>query len=158
MKPAADEEPDPWEQHALWWRDNFTEGADAEYEELILPLLLSHLEPGTNVLDLGCGEGQVSRMAAVERGCAVLGVDPAAAQLAEAAKARRFAVLLPRKGDEHPAAPGLRGRGRGVAGVRTCGGPSRRVERGGTRAAPRRALPDVVEPPSRADSGQRLGG
>ena len=31
-------EPDLWESHAVWWQEGFTEGADAEYEEQILPM------------------------------------------------------------------------------------------------------------------------
>ena len=31
-------DPDPWEVHATWWQDGFTDGADAEYVEQILPL------------------------------------------------------------------------------------------------------------------------
>ena len=30
-------DPDPWEVHATWWQDGFTDGADAEYVEQILP-------------------------------------------------------------------------------------------------------------------------
>ena len=30
--------PSLWEQHAEWWQDEFTDGADPEYEEQILPL------------------------------------------------------------------------------------------------------------------------
>ena len=29
---------DLWEAHAGWWQDGFSEGADPEYEEQILPL------------------------------------------------------------------------------------------------------------------------
>ena len=29
---------DPWETHAGWWQEHFTDGADPEYEEQILPL------------------------------------------------------------------------------------------------------------------------
>ena len=32
-----------WEDHARWWQDGFTEGADAEYVEQILPLAAEHL-------------------------------------------------------------------------------------------------------------------
>ena len=34
---------DPWERHAQWWQDGFTEGADPEYEEQILPLAAAEL-------------------------------------------------------------------------------------------------------------------
>ncbi len=79
---------DPWEKHAAWWRETFTNGADLEYELQILPLATSHLEGVDRVLDLGCGEGQLAR-----RLCAgartpeiVVGLEPSVAQLASAAE------------------------------------------------------------------------
>jgi SAM-dependent methyltransferase len=77
---------DLWEKHSGWWAEGFTDGADPEYEEQILPLAAEHLAGATSVLDIGCGEGQVGRLATripgVER---VVGVDPTPAQLALAA-------------------------------------------------------------------------
>ena len=77
---------DPWEHHAAWWQAEFTEGADPEYTEQILPLVVAHTEPGTLVLDLGCGEGQVARELVDRLGCRVIGADPAMAQVAEASR------------------------------------------------------------------------
>jgi SAM-dependent methyltransferase len=66
-----------WEDHAAWWIDGFTEGADPEYAEQILPLAEAELAGAGRILDVGCGEGQVTRLAAglagVER---AVGVDP----------------------------------------------------------------------------------
>ena len=73
--------PDPWETHAGWWQEGFTAGADAEYEEQILPLAASHLEGAARVLDVGAGEGQVARLAAAGGATTVVGVDPTWAQL-----------------------------------------------------------------------------
>ena len=39
----------------------YTEGADPEYEEQVLPLVVHHLRGSGTVLDVGCGEGQVTR-------------------------------------------------------------------------------------------------
>lgn len=75
-----------WERHAAWWQREFTAGADPEYEQQILPLAARHLEGARRVLDIGCGEGQVARVAGMAGGRCVIGVDPAAAQLAEAAR------------------------------------------------------------------------
>ena len=84
------------EQVAKWWQDGFTAGADPEYEEQILPLLASHLQGATRVLDVGCGEGQVGRLAARIPGVElVVGVDPTAAQVVEA-KARGGGVMVGR--------------------------------------------------------------
>jgi SAM-dependent methyltransferase len=73
-----------------WWRDGFTEGADAEYTEQILPLAAHHLTAARRVLDVGCGEGQVSRVAAAAPGVeVVVGVDPTWAMLRIAAERSR---------------------------------------------------------------------
>ncbi len=67
-----------WEQHAGWWQREFTAGADPEYEQQILPLVGHHLRGARNVLDIGCGEGQVARH--ITRisgpGVEVIGLDP----------------------------------------------------------------------------------
>jgi SAM-dependent methyltransferase len=72
---------DLWEDHAGWWQAGFTEGADPEYEEQILPLARQHLDGARRVLDVGTGEGQLARLV---DGFAV-GVDPTWAQIREAA-------------------------------------------------------------------------
>jgi len=73
-----------WETHAGWWQDGFTEGADPEYVEQILPLAGEYLAGYERVLDVGCGEGQIARLAAAGGAKAVVGVDPTAAQIVEA--------------------------------------------------------------------------
>jgi SAM-dependent methyltransferase len=78
--------PAPWEENSDWWARTFTEGADPEYEFQIMPLVVGHLDGARRVLDLGCGEGQVSRY--VARCCdprpVVVGFDPSPAQLGRA--------------------------------------------------------------------------
>jgi len=64
-----------WDEHAQWWIDGFTDGADPEYVEQIIPLAVEELAGRTNVLDLGCGDGQIARALAAQ-GSDVLGVDP----------------------------------------------------------------------------------
>ena len=100
--PEADRDPDPWETHARWWQDEFTDGADAEYTEQILPLAVAHLDGAGSVLDIGTGEGQVARAAIAAGAGRVVGIDPSVAQLAVAqdraggpAFARAAAVQLP---------------------------------------------------------------
>ncbi len=83
-RPELDTDAGPWERHAGWWQDGFTQGADAEYEEQILPLVAAHLDGARRVLDVGAGEGQVARLAHAGGGRSVVGVDPSRAQLAAA--------------------------------------------------------------------------
>ena len=79
-----------WDEHAGWWKSTFTGGADPEYEREILPLVVREAGPARWVLDVGTGEGQVARAlwaAGRDAGGAervVVGVDPSAAQLANA--------------------------------------------------------------------------
>jgi SAM-dependent methyltransferase len=77
---------DSWETHAGWWQHHFTDGADPEYEEQILPLTDRHLAGAQRVLDIGCGEGQLSRRVVAAHDAWVVGVDPTGGQLATAAK------------------------------------------------------------------------
>jgi SAM-dependent methyltransferase len=74
---------DPWQQHAGWWQEHFTDGADPEYTEQILPLAREWLAGYGLVLDLGCGEGQLARVVAAA-GATIVGVDPTGAQLVTA--------------------------------------------------------------------------
>ena len=102
MTPAED----LWETHAAWWQDGFTQGADPEYEEQILPLAADLLEGSTRVLDIGTGEGQIARLAIARGVSSVVGVDPTQAQVVEAAQrgggpayARAGAASLPFRRD-----------------------------------------------------------
>lgn len=73
-----------WEVNSAWWQECFTEGADPEYTEQIIPLLRELLGGAgpARVLDIGCGEGQLSRVAASLPGVgSVVGIDPTWAQL-----------------------------------------------------------------------------
>ncbi len=83
-----------WEQHSRWWQDEFTDGADPEYEEQILPLVDRHLAGTRRVLDIGCGEGQIARRAAA-LGADVVGVDPTDAQIVVARSTRRGTGVRP---------------------------------------------------------------
>lgn len=97
--PLPPEVRDLWETNALWWQESFTGGADVEYNEQIIPLLAQELERARarRVLDVGCGEGQLSRLAASVPGIElVAGVDPTWAQLT---------VALARQEASGPGAP-----------------------------------------------------
>jgi SAM-dependent methyltransferase len=82
----VDPHADLWENHAGWWQQGFTEGADPEYAEQILPLAAELLAGAADVLDVGTGEGQIARLAHNEGARRVIGLDPTRAQVAEAAR------------------------------------------------------------------------
>jgi SAM-dependent methyltransferase len=81
----AGSDPDAWERNAAWWQEGFTDGADPEYEEQILPLAAHYLAGATRVVDVGAGEGQIARLASRLGAELVAGVDPTRAQIAVAA-------------------------------------------------------------------------
>ncbi|MCU1495736.1 MAG: methyltransferase family protein, partial [Acidimicrobiaceae bacterium] len=95
-----------WDRQAGWWRETFTAGADPEYEYEILPTVTAELAGCRRVLDLGCGEGQVSRhlLAGVGAPEFLAGIDVSATQLAnaqlanaqQAAAASKFTDGVPR--------------------------------------------------------------
>jgi ubiquinone/menaquinone biosynthesis C-methylase UbiE len=76
---------DLWERNAGWWIEQFTEGTDPEYEEQILPLAAEHLADARRVLDVGCGDGQIARLARRIGAEVVAGVDPTWNQISVAA-------------------------------------------------------------------------
>lgn len=79
-----------WDQHASWWRETFSEGADIEYSEEIVPLVLEVFIDRQRVLDLGCGEGQIARaLHGADHAIKVVGLDLSIEQLANA---RRYSA------------------------------------------------------------------
>jgi SAM-dependent methyltransferase len=90
-----------WDAGAVWWQQEYTDGADVEYEEQIIPLVVEHLRRAGRVLDVGCGEGQVARQLAAA-GVDVVGLDPSGPQVETARRraggpsyARASATRLP---------------------------------------------------------------
>lgn len=77
---------DLWERHAAWWQEQFTDGADPEYTEQILPLAVEALAGCDRVLEVGTGEGQVARTLRAAGVGEVVGIDPTAAQVDEAVR------------------------------------------------------------------------
>lgn len=78
-----------WEHNAKWWQDGFTEGADPEYAEQIIPMLRENLRGSREVLDIGTGEGQLTRVAEeIPEIIRICGIDPTWEQISEAKKRR----------------------------------------------------------------------
>lgn len=94
-----------WETHAAWWQRAFTDGVDGEYEEQILPLVEHHLHGATRVLDVGCGEGQVSRRIA-GLGADVVGLDPTASQIRTAHQRGGSALYIRARAEYLPCVEG----------------------------------------------------
>ncbi len=69
-----------WEINAGWWQEGFTDGADIEYVEQIMPMAADRLRGAKKVLDVGTGDGQIARLA-TELGAFCIGVDPTWAQV-----------------------------------------------------------------------------
>ena len=88
---------DLWETHAEWWIQGFTDGADPEYTEQILPLAAMELRDAKRVLDVGCGDGQISRLAVALGAEHVVGVDPTWNQV-RVAQQRGGGVVFARSG------------------------------------------------------------
>lgn len=109
---------DLWETHADWWISGFTDGADPEYEEQILPLAAAELAGFDSILDVGCGDGQISRLASRLGASRVIGIDPTWNQVSVAAQ--RGSGTGEAKSD---AAQRGSGTGSGASGNATYAGP-----------------------------------
>ena len=75
---------DDWDHLSAWWAEYFTGDRDLEYAEQILPMLAAWLPQRGVGIDVGCGDGQVTRLMA-ERGLSAVGIDRFARQLDTAA-------------------------------------------------------------------------
>jgi SAM-dependent methyltransferase len=98
--PSSAESADAWEGHASWWQAEFTEGADPEYVEQILPLAVEWTAGYRQVLEIGCGEGQVARAIRAANSADVVAADPTTNQIVEAARRGGGPTFL-----QAPAAP-----------------------------------------------------
>ena len=126
---------DLWETHADWWNDGFTDGADPEYEEQILPLAAARARRrATGARRRAAARARSARLAVDGRRRAVVGVDPTWNQIVEAPRARRGTGLRAAPAPAAlPFADGsVRRRGR-LPGVRA----HRRRRRGDRRGRPR---------------------
>ena len=89
-------DPSLWERGARWWQDEFTDGADPEYEEQILPLVDRHLPGSARVLDVGLRRRSGGAAGHRRWASTPVGVDPTGHQIAEARRTRRRRARTPR--------------------------------------------------------------
>ena len=69
-----DENKNAWELNAEWWQNSFTNGANAEYSQQLLPLVVELINEFEKVLEIGAGEGQIIR-ALREESINAVGID-----------------------------------------------------------------------------------
>ena len=91
----------PWEKNAEWWQKGFTNGADAEYTQQLLPIVQELISGFKRVLDVGAGEGQAGRSLSrkVE---AIIEIDSSISQLCCNRQQSPFALLTQGKVEELP--------------------------------------------------------
>ncbi|CAG4923574.1 MULTISPECIES: class I SAM-dependent methyltransferase [Acidithrix] len=71
-----------WSHNAAWWQEGFTEGADPEYVEQILPIIANWTGASQRVLEVGTGEGQILRsLSKLFERKLLVGIDPTPEQL-----------------------------------------------------------------------------
>ncbi len=83
---ARRERDELWEINAAWWQQGFTDGADVEYVEQIVPIVAERVRGMHRLLDIGTGEGQLARLAVAQGSSEVVGIDPTQGQSVEAVR------------------------------------------------------------------------
>ena len=96
-----DKKKDPWEANAEWWQNSFTDGANAEYSEQLLPLIVELVRGFEEVLEIGTGEGQVIR-ALSEVSITAVGIDQSANQIRHGKKIEPASVLVRSSAEKLP--------------------------------------------------------
>ncbi|SVA97803.1 uncharacterized protein METZ01_LOCUS150657 [marine metagenome] len=88
-----DEKENPWDLNAEWWQNSFTNGANAEYSEQLLPLVVELMNGFHKVLEIGTGEGQIIR-ALSEVSVTAVGIDKSDNQIRHGKKIAPASVLI----------------------------------------------------------------
>ena len=96
-----DKKKDPWEANAEWWQNSFTDGANAEYSEQLLPLIVELVSGFDEVLEIGTGEGQVIR-ALSEVPITAVGIDQSDKQIRHGKKIEPASVLVRSSAEKLP--------------------------------------------------------
>ena len=88
-----DQKKNAWESNAEWWQNSFTNGANAEYSEQLLPLLVGLMNGFQKVLEIGAGEGQIVR-ALREVSINAVGIDQSDKQIRHGKKTDPSSALI----------------------------------------------------------------
>ena len=73
-----------WDLNSQWWTNEYTARGDSDYRDVILPILKETLRGKQKILDIGGGEGRVSRHLVEEIDCEAICVDFSALQISAA--------------------------------------------------------------------------
>ena len=88
-----DQKKNAWELNAEWWQKSFTNGANAEYSEQLLPLIVGLMNGFQKVLEIGTGEGQIIR-ALSEVSSNAIGIDQSDKQIRHGKKTDPSSPLI----------------------------------------------------------------
>ena len=88
-----DQSKNSWELNSEWWQNSFTNGANAEYSQQLLPLVVELMSGFQKVLEIGTGEGQIIR-ALKEVSINSVGIDQSANQIRHGKKSDPSSVLV----------------------------------------------------------------
>ena len=70
-----------WDQNSNWWSEQYATRYDADYEDVILPFIRDSLSRFTKIIDIGGGEGRLSRYLIEQNGSEVVCMDFSLLQL-----------------------------------------------------------------------------
>lgn len=99
---VADKRRDLWDRNSRWWTQKYVNRDDPDYEELLLPLITDLFQNQKRVLDIGGGEGRVSRSLAIGNTCDVTCADFSFLQIATAKNLGRGPTFVQAAADNLP--------------------------------------------------------
>tara|TARA_B100000965_G_scaffold378883_1_gene374157 strand:+ start:500 stop:1234 length:735 start_codon:yes stop_codon:yes gene_type:complete len=72
---GGDERRSLWDQNSSWWSEHYATRYDADYEDVILPFVKDALGGFRKIIDIGGGEGRLSRYLIEQNGSEVVSTD-----------------------------------------------------------------------------------
>ena len=75
-----------WDLNSQWWANEYVARGDSDYRDVILPILKEILRGQHKIIDIGGGEGRVSRHLEEENDCEAICIDFSALQLSAASR------------------------------------------------------------------------